>query len=1145
MKRHYIIKISNELIVILSILLLSSFSMVLVKCTGPSTEKSAKTLLELKKGFLNPPGNARPRVWWHWMNGNITKEGIRADLEWMKRVGIGGFQNFDASLRTPQIVKKRLVYMTPEWKEAFLFATKLADSLGLEMAIAGSPGWSESGGPWVTPAQAMKKYVWSETRIEGGKPFRGVLPKPPKTTGTFQNINNGESKKEYYADAAVVAFRVPQNDIPMAKLRPKVTSSGGKFDLTMLTDGDLAKTTFLPAAPPNKKSWIQFEFTKPEKIQSISLVAHSQGVRRDGRRILEASNDGIRFEKIVEIPEKGGTFQKTITFLPVTARFFRITFVLTQQTKNVGVSGSKTQKIIVPVGTQVAEVVLYSVPKVNRFEDKAGFSPIHMNSMATPNGSLYSLATPPVSAIDVINKDDVVDLTSKMQPDGTLKWTPPAGPWVIMRLGYSLTGKTNHPASPEATGLEVDKLNRSYVKAYFENYLDQYKNATGGLMGKKGLQYIITDSWEAGYQNWTDSMMNEFKNRRGYDMHPWLPVLCGHIVESAEASDRFLWDFRKTIADLVSENHYNQLTMLLHERGMGRYSESHENCRHMIADGMEVKRKADIPMSAAWVPQNIGGNPVGKVKTHYKADIRESASVAHIYGQNLVAAESMTANSAPMTPYCSAWAWAPESLKPTADMELACGLNRFVIHCSVHQPVFDKIPGISLGPFGQMFTRNETWAEQAKPWITYLARSSYMLQQGKFMADIIYYYGEDDNITALFLNKLPVIPAGYNYDFVNADALINVLSVNKKEEIITPSGMNYRVLVLDSNARYMSLPVLRKIRKMVEAGAVVVGKKPIATPSLSDDQTQFKTIVDKLWGSETGENAFGKGKVYAGQTISEVLTSLKIKPDFEYTKPKSDTKLLFVHRKLNDIDIYWVNNRNNRVEDLKATFRVNGKAPEIWHPETGKIESISYVIREGRTTVPLRMEPNGAVFIVFDKKAKSSSLKIAQPEETQLAEVKGPWNVSFQRNRGAPAQIVSDRLTPWNENADPGVRYFSGTGSYTKNIQVPSNWFEEGSQIWLDLGSVKNLAEVVINGKSLGIVWKKPFRVNVTDALKKGANTLEVKVTNLWVNRLIGDMQPGNTKKITYTTQPFYMANSPLLPSGLLGPVKFVRLSEK
>src|SRR5450759_674853 len=918
--------------VILPILLISLASMIFVKCKGPSTETSA----DLENGFLNPPESAKPRVWWHWMNGNITKEGIRADLEWMHRVGIGGFQNFDAALETPQIIEKRLVYMTPDWKDAFLFTTKLADSLGLEMAIAGSPGWSESGGPWVTPVQAMKKLVWSEIRVEGGQSFTGTLPKPPTTTGTFQNIGNGESKKEYYADAAVVAYHVPENDISIAELKPKVTSSGGKFDLTTLSDGDLAKTKLLPADPTNGKSWIQFEFTKPEMIQSITMVADG---RRDNSRALEASDNGLQFKIVLEIT-RGGVSQNTITFPPATARFFRVTFTTPASQFTGAGGGSRNRGSVAPEGTRIAELVLHTVARVNRFEDKAGFSSIE---------DLYSLATPSVSPTDAVNKNEVVDLTSKMQPDGKLNWTPPAGRWIIMRLGYSLTGKQNHPASPEATGLEVDKLSAEYCKAYFTEYLNQYKDATGGLMGKKGLQYMITDSWEAGTLNWTDKMMIEFKNRRGYDMIPWLPILTGHIVESAEASDQFLWDFRKTIADLTAENHYDQLTTLLHERGMGRYSESHESGRALVADGMEVKRKADVPMSALWTPQ-YDGRETPKPSVRRSMDISESASVAHIYGQNLVAAESLTA-------YGFGWVWSPELLKPTADMELASGLNRFVIHCSVHQPVNDKIPGLGLGPFGQWFTRHETWAEQAGPWTRYLARSSYMLQQGKFVADVAYFYGEDNNITALFGNKLPGVPSSYNYDFVNADVVVNLLSVNKGQ-IITPSGMSYRVLALDANSKYMSLPVLRKISAMAKAGAVVVGEKPVGTPSLSDDQAEFKTIVNELWANEKGENTLGKGKVYAGQTIAEVLASIKITPDFEYTKPQNTTNLMFVHRKLGNVEIYWVNNRNNNVENLEATFRVEGKAPEVWHPETGVIEEASYNIAEGRTTVPLRMEPN-------------------------------------------------------------------------------------------------------------------------------------------------------------------------------------------
>jgi hypothetical protein len=1121
------------------LIVLATACTILINCCSPSNESGAN----LEKGFMNPPESAKPRVWWHWMNGNISKEGIRADLAWMKRTGIGGFQNFDAGLASPQIVPKRLIYMTPEWKDAFHLTTKLADSLGLEMAIAGSPGWSESGGPWVLPSQAMKKVVWSEIRIEGGKPFSDTLPRPPSTTGRFQNISGfsrmdpSQKIPEFYADAAVIAYRNPDNDLSLSELDAKVTSSGGKFELSKLIDGDLTGSTLLPAAKPDQKAWIQFEFKKPETFQSLTIVNTETGMSFPGSRgqvavrALETSDNGKQFKSVFDLPQ-GGSMQNTFSFAPVTARFFRLTFKTPVPPVIQGLPTASNNKPPTapaqPSGINIAEVVLRTVPLINRFEDKAGF---------TSASRLYMLGMTSVPDNEAIKKSDIIDLTSKMKPDGTLEWTPPDGLWTILRFGYSLTGHQNSPASPEATGLEVDKLNAGYVKAYFDNYLDQYKNATGGLMGKRGLKYIITDSWEAGVQNWTDSMRTEFSKRRGYDLLPWLPVLTGRIVESSQASERFLCDFRKTIGDLTVENHYDQLTTILHNRGMGRYTESHESGRAFIGDGMEVKRKADIPMSATWTPGGPEGDPNSVVATGYKADVRESASVAHIYGQNLVAAESMTA-------YGNTWAFSPERLKPTADMELACGLNRFVIHTSVHQPVSDKIPGLGLGPFGQWFTRHETWAEVAKPWTTYLSRSSFMLQQGKFVADIIYYYGEDNNITALFGNKLPDIPSGYDYDFANSDVILNALSF-ENGLFTTPGGTTYKLLVLDQNSQNMPLPVLLKIKAMVEKGAVVAGSKPVDSPSLSDDQTEFRKVVNELWNTSNGEYKVGLGKIYAGKSLADVLTAMQISPDFNYTKPLETTNLLFVHRRLSKADIYWVNNRNNRVETLDADFRIAGKAVEIWHPETGKIEKASYKIEAGRTIVPLHLQPSDAVFVVFRKDVGNTSYTAPETIEKQLAVVNGAWDVSFQPDRGAPVKITLDTLSSWSVNSDAGVRYFSGTGTYTKNIRVPETWFKKGERIWIDLGVVKNIADINVNGKNIGIVWKLPFHEDITDALKTGDNLLEIKVTNLWVNRLIGDQQPDVTKKYTYTTQQFYRADSPLLSSGLLGPVQIVSLSEK
>ncbi|SFP91742.1 F5/8 type C domain-containing protein [Parafilimonas terrae] len=1082
------------------------------------------------KNFLTPPDAAKPRVWWHWMNGNITQDGIRKDLEWMHRVGIGGFQNFDAALATPQIVEKRLTYMTPDWQAAFKLTAKLADSLHLEMAIAGSPGWSESGGSWVKPEDGMKKIVWTEMRVKGGTSNIKILPQQG-ITGPFQNIvmqpGFGEAVEPeklpvFYKDIAVIAYKLPEADKSLTDLGAVVTSSGGSFTLAQLTDGDLSTTSLLPRDSATGFGWIQFAFPQPQTIKAITIVGGGKpgtfgfGAAAKDSRKLEASDDGVNYKFVCIIPP-GAILQQTIAITPTTAKYFRVTINNPPPPVDMGAAFGMggMGKIKDPGGTPVAEINLHTADVINCFEEKDAFAPV---------GDLNTKLT--ASSNDAVSTNNIVDLTNKMNADGTVNWTAPEGEWKVVRFGYSLLGITNHPASPEATGLEVDKLDPVAVKNYFETYLDQYKSATGGLMGSKGgLQYMVTDSWEAGAQNWTANLPAEFQKRRGYSIMPWLPVITGEIVESAEASEKFLFDFRKTLSEMVAEYHYDALTKILAARGMKRYSESHENGRAFIADGMDVKRTAAVPMSALWTPNPfINQND----QTAHTIDIRESASVAHIFGQNLVAAESLTALGIGGT----AWSYYPGNLKPSVDLELASGLNRFVIHCSVHQPVDDKIPGLGLGPFGQWYTRHETWAEQATAWNAYLSRSSYLLQQGKFVADIVYYYGEDNNITNLFGKHPPAIPEGYNYDYINAYALINLLSV-KNGILVTPSGMRYRVLVLDSNAARMSLPVLKKINELVKAGATVTGIKPVTTLGLSDDRNEFNKLVSETWSSSNT-------KVTEGKPVGDVLNTMNIAPDFTYTKPQADMKLLYVHRTLPDRDIYWINNRSDKNENTEAAFRITGKVPVIWHAETGATEPASYNISGGITKVKLHLSPNDAVFVIFKDKAESTSFTLPATEEKELATIEGSWNVSFQPNRGAPATATFDKLSSYTENADEGIKYFSGTASYTKTIAADKSWFAPGAHLWLNLGDVKNIAEVIVNGKSLGIVWKQPFSVDITSALKAGENKIEVKVTNLWVNRLIGDSQPNVAHKITYTTMPFYQASSKLLPSGLLGPVQIL-----
>jgi hypothetical protein len=712
---------------------------------------------------------------------------------------------------------------------------------------------------------------------------------------------------------------------------------------------------------------------------------------------------------------------------------------------------------------------------------------------------------------------------------------------MILRIGYSLTGHENGPAPAEATGLEVDKFNREYVKNYVDGYLKMYADTVGdGKMGKDGISYMLTDSIEVGPQNWTDNMLDEFKKRRGYDARPWLPALTGVVIKSAADTDRFLWDFRRTIGQLLAENHYGAIAEELHAHGLSYYGEALEQHRPSLGDDMEMRSKTDIPMGAMWTWANAPGAEVT-----YLADLRGAASVAHIYGQNIVGAESMTSRG-------PAWGYSPNKLKTVADLEFALGVNRFQIHESSHQPIADMAPGMTLGPYGIWFNRNDTWASSATPWVNYLARCSYLLQQGHYYSDVAYFYGEEGPLTAVFGWKgAQDLPEGYAFDFVNSDVILNHLTFTNGR-LATPGGTSYRILYLGGRSQRMTLAVLEQLTSLVRQGAVIVGNKPVDSPSLADDEVRFHKLADSLFGGGTQlagtVRTLGKGRVYIGMSANDVLKALGTSQDFAYTMPAADTDLMFVHRKLDEGEVYFVDNRKDRAERVDATFRVADKAPELWDPATGKSTATAYKIADGRTTIPLHLDPNGSTFVVFTKPAAETSLDLREPEETQVSSLDDAlsqsWSVSFQPGRGAPESAEFDRLSSWSESPNDGIRYFSGTATYLHSLNMPEDALSMGKRYLLDLGDVKDLAEVTVNGKDFGILWKTPFKLDVTEALKPGANTLLIQVTNLWVNRLIGDQQPYAVKKYTFTDFAPYKADSPLLPSGLLGPVHLMAVAK-
>ncbi len=1105
----------------------------------------------LAAGFATPPQSARPHTFWPWMNGNVTKDGIAKDLAWMSRVGLAGMPAVDAAIDTPTVVDHRIPYMSEEWKDTYRYAVGLAAQKSMEIGIEGAPGWSMSGGPWVTPQEGMKKLVWSIAKAEGGKPFKALLPEPPDTIGPLQNLpmagDEAPTAKtaalHFYRDVVVMAYRTPAEAPAMAQM----FWNNGPLDSAQLAGGDLSKAVTLAPATLNGDVFLAVKYKKPAIIEGVTLamtVPKALGYRA----VVEASDDGDVWRPVADFPpaaqlQRMQMGEQTISFAPATARWFRVVLKagepLRRSYRPTGDAapgavppGSVTQTsanpMLVKAGTierayQIRGLQFHAAATVHEFEKKAMF--------AAPPRDFYALAgTADIAPGTAIDPAGIIILNNKLKPDGTLDWTPPPGHWTVLRLGYSLVGAENHPAPPEATGLEVDKLNAAHVRAYFERYLDIYQKMLGSdLFGKRGVQMLEIGSSEIGQQNWTENLVSEFTRRRGYDPTPYLPALTGAVVTSPAASDKFLWDFRRTVEELLADNHYGELAKVAHGRGLFVQGEALEIFRPTFGDDMEMRQHFDVPMGAMWT-YNTDKFPQ---QLTYEADLQGAASVAHIYGQKYVASESLTSDLQP-------WAWAPGGLKRYIDMVFARGANRVYIHTSVHQPL-DKAPGLTLFGYGQMFDRHESWGEMARPWLDYISRASYLLQQGRYVGDIAYFYGQEAPLTTLFGEKRVDLPSGYALDYFNADALIHQLSF-ENGQLSTKTGQHYKLVYLGGASQRLTVSVLTKLLELAQAGAVIVGKRPIESPSLADTPEAFAAAADALFGTpgETAPRRVGQGKVFPAGSLSEALAATGTTPDFSVTGTAATVQ--YLHRQLNDGEAYFVSSRSEKPETFTASFRVAGKLPELWDAVTGQSASASYRIKDGRTEVALALPANGSVFVVLRKPAKAQAVTLPAKAQTPVVTLSGAWSLAFQPGRGAPAAITSD-LKPWNESADKGVKYFSGVGTYTKTFTLVAK--TPGVQYVLDLGAVKELAEVTLNGKPVGTAWMAPFKLDITKAVKPGKNLIKVKVANLWVNRLIGDAQPDAKEKIAFTTIATYRPDAPLRSSGLLGPVQVLRVSGK
>jgi hypothetical protein len=730
---------------------------------------------------------------------------------------------------------------------------------------------------------------------------------------------------------------------------------------------------------------------------------------------------------------------------------------------------------------------------------------------------------PSAPDLDALNPASVVDLTNRLDAAGVLHWDVPKGHWTILRMGYSPTGKQNGPAPVEARGLEVDKLDRGAVEAYFDGFIPKIAQRLGPLFSTT-LTSVLMDSWEAGHQNWTPTFLREFAARRGYSALPYLPAMTGQVLGTASSrgpealSDRFLEDVRRTLADLVVDHHYKAFADRLHSMGLKLYAESIGIGQPMVADGLTARGVPDVPMGEFWVKLK---EPIAP-----EADCKLTASAAHIYGKPIAAAEAFTtAGDKP------SFGVTPFMMKRVGDLAFADGINRIVIHEYAHQPTDARKPGFTLGPFGAMFNRQITWWRQGKAWLDYLARTSFLLQQGQFHADLLYYYGETVPVTVPPRNEMrPAVPKGYDFDYINAEQL-DKLKVNAKGEL--QLNGNYKVLVLTTDVH--SPAVLQKITTLIENGAVVVGPRPRRAAGLRDfpqADADVNELARKLWGTcelSPCTHEFGRGKVIVSDDLDRVLQETKTGPDFSNIEPK-DGSYAFIHRSTSEGELYFVANERNQAERATFRFAVAGRRPMVWHPDTGRVdEPLGYSISGKYTEVTIDMDPVGSVFVVFDDKAKQKQ-KITQAASHSDISIEGPFTVEFE-GLAAPSPVVMTTLTSWTAAGDPRQKFFSGHATYKTTFTVS----KATSNTVLQLGQVHEFAEVKVDGKDLATLWKPPFEVALP-TLKAGKHDLQVRITNLWPNRIIGDLSLPESERVTWTTHNTYKANSALLPSGWLGP---------
>lgn len=1124
-----------------------------------SSTNSSPALAKLKVGFKQPAKRYYPETWFHLNGKNISKEGLTADLEAISYSGMQGIQLFNkkgpAYPNVPQVP-----ILTPEWEDMIGHVADETERLGLNLTFQNCPGWSMAGGPWVPVEESQRELVEHVFYLQGGQKIQQQLALNADYLTADRN----------YQDVQTIAFKTPKNE-QQVNLKPISYETNNKLVPWASVFEYDKRVSYHPkkihAHEPYKTyqqqninyidgtpTWVTVQFADKTTLRSLELPPIRTVLTN---RLLPKVNIGI----LIEAQLDNGQWQSVAELDVPTSHWYDNDYPVSF---NLPETQATTFKL-----TFTDDPLFLSYVSLNgqvRLHN-------HQAKAAKSSRGLQTQVPQFAASEDIINSADVINLTANVNSQGQLNWQAPEGNWTVIRFGHVNMLKTNKPAEPEATGWETSKLDKVAIENHLRNGMMGNLMRAGGPLDGHDLHGILIDSWESGVPTWTmksEQLLVEFRQRRGYDMLPYMPATLGYVVDSVERSNKFLRDLRETMDDLYVENFFDHFRTVSHDMGAKVYTEGATG-ETLPGDPLRYYGVSDFPMTEFWYPKSPENNIEAK-------PIYAAASAYHLYDKPFLAAEAATQLSVK-------WNESPKDLKYLINENFAKGINHLVFHTFSHTPQTDVLPGSSFGgSIGFPLLRTQTWWKHTPTWMTSLARAQYVLRQGEFVADVLWYLGDE-------LDRHPFdthpFPKGYKFDYLNSELLQSKVKVTDGQLHVEGAG-NYKIIMLRDSQR-MLLSTAIKLKELVYQGAVIVGNKPIDSPSLMDneqDLSELKQISDELWGNnESGVKSIGKGKVYWGQTLEQVIAAEKIQADVQVA---AQTDIRWLHRTTADAEIYYVTNQHDSALDVSIQFREGAGQVEVWDIDSGEIHPAQLVTRsttDNSANVLVQLNPHGSQFVVFNKTAQPAAefthltlndqlILDTQASWYQLhSESKAPvqiqgqklttdtsgayrligkdqnvnielkqkeqsltdnnWQLNFAAGWDTPSQLSLNTLQPLNEHTNPAVQHYSGTVTYTTSFTVDN----QSQLMQLDLGQVADIAEVWLNGKLIGTRWAAPYTFDVSKDIVTGTNQLKVLVTNTWRNQLIFDNTRARDQKKTWTTNPPKKHETTLEATGLIGPV--------